>query len=69
MVHNRDTHYGIDDLLAGQGHGYGSEIAEVERCLRAGLLESPLVPHADTIAVLELLDRARADLGVRYPSE
>jgi len=69
VVHNRDTHYGIDDLLAGQGHGYGSEIAEVERCLRAGLLESPLVPHADTIAVLELLDHARADLGVRYPSE
>jgi predicted dehydrogenase len=49
--------------------GYGPQIKEVERCLRAGLLESPVVPHADTIAVLELIDQARADLGVRYPAE
>ncbi|HEX7538043.1 MAG TPA: Gfo/Idh/MocA family oxidoreductase [Dermatophilaceae bacterium] len=49
--------------------GYGPQIEEVERCLRAGLLESPLAPHADTIAVLELIDQARADLGVLYPSE
>jgi hypothetical protein len=49
--------------------GYGPQIEEVERCLREGLLESPLAPHADTIAVLELIDQARADLGVLYPSE
>jgi predicted dehydrogenase len=49
--------------------GYGPQIEEVERCLRNGLLESPLAPHADTIAILELIDRARADLGVRYPVE
>jgi len=40
----------------------------MERCLRQGLLESPLVPHADTIAALELIDQTRADLGVRYPA-
>jgi len=49
--------------------GYGPQIEEVERCLRDGLLESPLAPHGDTIAILELIDRARADLGVRYPVE
>jgi len=49
--------------------GYGPQIEEVERCLRNGLLESPVAPHADTIAILELIDRARADLGVRYPGE
>jgi predicted dehydrogenase len=49
--------------------GYGPQIEEVERCLREGLLESPVAPHADTIAILQLIDQARADLGVRYPGE
>jgi predicted dehydrogenase len=59
----------IEDPLDPDGFGYSPEIAEVARCLRAGLTESPLVPAADTIAILDLLDRARAELGVRYPGE
>lgn len=59
----------IADPLAGQAEGYGPEIVEVARCLRAGLIESPLVPHGDTIAIMELLDSTRAPLGVRYPTE
>jgi predicted dehydrogenase len=55
--------------VEGGGTTYGPQIEEVERCLRQGLLESPLAPHADTIGVLEQVDRARADLGVRYPAE
>jgi hypothetical protein len=51
------------------GNGYGLEIAEVTRCLRAGELESPLVPLDETVAILELLDEARRQLGVRYPGE
>ena len=34
----------IDDPLAGHGHGYGPEIEEVERCLRAGLMREPADP-------------------------
>lgn len=59
----------IDDPLFHDANGYGPEIEEVARCLRAGLTESPLIPAADTIAILELLDGARAELGVRYPGE
>jgi len=55
--------------IEGEGTAYGPQIEEVERCLREGLLESPVAPHADTIAILELIDQARADLGVRYPGE
>ena len=55
--------------VEGERTAYGPQIVEVERCLREGLLESPLAPHADTIAILELVDRARVDLGVRYPQE
>jgi predicted dehydrogenase len=49
--------------------GYRPEIEEVARCLRAGLTTSPLVPPADTIAIMEQLDAVRAELGVRYPDE
>ena len=48
------------------GRGYGNEIAEVVRCLRAGLRESPLVPHAQTLALMRQMDDIRAQIGVRY---
>jgi predicted dehydrogenase len=58
-----------ESRVEGERGAYGPQIQEVERCLRQGLLQSPVVPHADTIAILELTDQARAQLGVRYPSE
>jgi predicted dehydrogenase len=51
------------------GNGYGLQIAEVERCLSAGELESPLVPLDDTIGILEVIDEARRQLGVHYPAD
>ncbi|KAB2341586.1 Gfo/Idh/MocA family protein [Actinomadura rudentiformis] len=68
-LHGPDGRTDFADPLAGQGWGYGPEIVEVERCLREGLLESPLIPHTETIDILEVLDTARAALGVAYPSE
>ncbi|WP_168583570.1 Gfo/Idh/MocA family protein [Gephyromycinifex aptenodytis] len=49
--------------------GYQHQVEEVGRCLRAGLTQSPLVPLSDTIGVLEVMDCARSELGVRYPQE
>src|SRR6266702_2831836 len=51
------------------GHGYGPEIAEVERCIRTGLPESPLVPLDHTAAILDVLDDTRRQIGLRYPSD
>jgi predicted dehydrogenase len=48
------------------GLGYVHEIREVHRCLGLGLTESPLVPLADTLAVMRTLDAVRAQIGVRY---
>lgn len=42
------------------GRGYQFELEEVARCLAAGKTESPALPLADTIAVMETIDRARA---------
>ena len=51
------------------GVGYTYEAVEVARCLRAGETQSPLVPWADTLAVMEVLDTVRQQIGVRYPSD
>ncbi|HET6169159.1 MAG TPA: Gfo/Idh/MocA family oxidoreductase [Terracidiphilus sp.] len=39
--------------------GYASEASAVQRCLQAGLLESPVVPLDETIEILELMDTIR----------
>lgn len=43
------------------------EAAEVTRCLREGLTESPLVPLAGSLSVMRTLDTVRERIGVRYP--
>jgi predicted dehydrogenase len=50
------------------GLGYHFEAAEVHRCLREGLTESPVAPLAETLAVMSTLDTVRARIGVDYLS-
>ena len=52
-----------------EGNGYLLQVQEVERCLNAGLTESEFITLDDTIGVLEVLDEARRQLGVRYPAD
>jgi predicted dehydrogenase len=69
IVHTDGRDHRVEDPLAAAGRGYGPQVEEVARCLRAGLAESELIPWADTVAILEILDSARRELGVAYPSE
>ena len=48
---------------------YAYQLREVNRCLQEGLMESPTMPLADTLALMRLLDAARAQIGVRYPND
>lgn len=50
------------------GIGLTYEAEETARCLRAGRTESELVPLDDTLAVMELMDEVRAQVGVRFPA-
>jgi predicted dehydrogenase len=56
-----------DEPWAGRGMQY--EAAEVGRCLRAGLLESPVLPLAETVAIMETMDEIRSQIGLTYPGE
>ena len=51
------------------GRGYGNEAVEFQRCLAEGLLESPLVPHAQTLTIMRQMDDLRAQVGVRYSGD
>ncbi len=49
------------------GHGLRYQAAEVGRCLRAGLTESPRLPLAETVSIMETLDEVRRQIGLTYP--
>jgi predicted dehydrogenase len=51
------------------GNGYNYEAAETMRCLRAGRLESEVMPLDETLALMETLDAIRAQWGLKYPGE
>ena len=52
-------------------HGLGlrEEAAEFARIVRAGEIESPLMPHSKSIEIMELMDHIRGEIGVKYPQE
>jgi predicted dehydrogenase len=52
-----------------QGHGLYHQAAEVGRCLREGLTESPILPLAETLSIMETMDKIRAQIGLVYPFE
>jgi predicted dehydrogenase len=49
-----------------EGWGYHFEAAEVQRCLKAGLLESPVNPMSETLAIMSTMDQVRTKIGVSY---
>ncbi len=68
-VHTREDELLVTDPLDPDLPGYLPQIEEVERCLRAAELSSPLVPPIESIAIMMLIDDIRASLGVSYPGE
>jgi predicted dehydrogenase len=47
-------------------NGFEGEIEDTIRCVRAGQVESVVVPHLESIAVLQWMDIIRKQIGVRY---
>jgi predicted dehydrogenase len=46
------------------GNGYGYQAVEVMRCLRAGLLESPVMPLEESLLIMKSLDTIRTNWTV-----
>lgn len=56
-----------EPLLTSRGMHF--QALEVERCLREGLIESPLMTLQDSVEQMETLDQMRHQLGVRHPGD
>ena len=48
------------------GNGLRHQAAEVGRCLRAGLTESPILTLDETISIMETMDEIRRQIGLDY---
>ncbi len=51
------------------GNGYNYQAVEVMNCLRAGKLESEIMPLAESLQIQQTMERIRAPWGLVYPSE
>jgi len=52
-----------------EGHGLRMQAAEVARCVRAGLTESPVLPRAEILSIMQTMDEIRSQIGLVYPFE
>ncbi len=52
-----------------EGNGYNCEAAAAGACLRSGQLEHPDMCLDETLAIMETMDRLRAQWGLKYPME
>ena len=58
-----ERHVKPDDMV----NGYEYQVLECMRCIREGLSESPMMPHAETISIMKQMDDLRKEWGVEYP--
>lgn len=52
-----------------EGNGYNYEAAEVMACMRAGQLESAVMPLDESLSIMRIMDQVRAEWGLKYPGE
>ena len=48
-------------------NGYEYQVFECKRCIDSGLLESPLMPHKETLSIMQQMDSLLSEWGVIYP--
>ena len=51
------------------GNGLSYEAEEVMSCLQQGRLESDILPHDETLAIMKTMDEIRCQWGLKYPME
>lgn len=70
--HSSFTAYDMDDneifRYEGniEGRGMQYQALEVERCIRAGLRQSPIMSLDETVEIMEVMDQIRQQTGIEY---
>ena len=52
-----------------QFNGFEYQFLACKEALEAGQIEAPQMPHAEILYIMHLMDRLRAEWGVRFPGE
>ena len=52
-----------------KGHGLREQAIEFARCVRSGLIQSPMMSHNESIAIMRSMDEIRMQVGLHYPNE
>ena len=65
----RDGHRETFEQPHPGGNGFHYQVEHVCACLREQRTESEILPLDESQAIMELMDRLRADWGLRYPIE
>lgn len=60
-----ETHTTPQDIVT----GYEYQVLESCRCIEEGLVESPMMPHAEILSIMQQMDALREEWGVRFPGE
>ena len=68
-LYDSETNLVEKSEIPNEVNGYEYEIREVHRCLEHGLIESSLVPHSSTRAVMKIMDECRTRWGMKFPGE
>ncbi|MDX1412755.1 MAG: Gfo/Idh/MocA family oxidoreductase [Candidatus Promineifilaceae bacterium] len=50
-------------------NGYEYEALEVMNCIHKGKIESEIMPHNESLAIMQTMDKLRAQWGLKYPTE
>ena len=51
-----------------EGHGIREQAIEFARCVKGGLIQSPMMLHSESIAVMKSMDEIRMQVGLHYPN-
>ena len=50
-------------------NGFEHQFLACKEAIEAGRIEAPQMPHAEILYIMHLMDRLRAEWGVRFPGE
>jgi predicted dehydrogenase len=67
LVRSDDSREHVD--VPFDGNGYAYEARELMRCVREGLVESPILPLDETLDVMRTMDTLRRQWGLRYTAD
>ena len=67
LILNNGTKTFFDNNYEGQG--LREQAYEFAKCKNLELIESPLMPHKETLEIMESMDLIRQQIGLKYPND